>query len=677
MRKFKHIKEVENWEVLTPSGYKPVSKAMLTEPYDEYKLTTVSDKTLHAADDHIVILEDGSECFMRDLESGMRVKCEKVPEIVEHCVPTGSTHEMYDFEVPDGHVYYTDGILSHNTTTSAAYLLHQAITRPNITIAILANKGSTAAEILERIKFAYENLPWFLQVGVKTWNKSYIELGNGSKIITAATSSSSIRGKSINILFLDEFGFVENQVEFYTSTYPVISAGKTTQVIITSTPHGLDLFYKIWTDAEEGRNKFKTVGYDWTVVPGRDEKWKEETLANTSPVQFAQEYECVDGDTIVTIEFDGIEQDITIENLFKFESYDRYLIKTPHGFEKFDDVITKKANTLRITFKDGSGIVVTHNHRFFIYDMWEFAEHLEVGEILNGKEIVKIEENGICDVYDVVNTESHSYITNGVVSHNCSFLGSSNTLIAGWKLQQLAFKEPEQKDEHWSIYNKPQPGHNYCMTVDVAEGLGQDYAVISIFDVTEMPYKHVAVFRNNLIQPIGLAEVVYKAANEYNEAYILVENNSIGKIVADSLYYDYEYENMFSSVARNGETDVSFSGKTPGIRTTAKTKALGCSQLKSLIENDGLITHDFNAVSELSTFSQKGRTFRADNGKHDDVVMTMVMFAWFTAQPFFEDMFDVNVRKALRESMDVDSNIGFMFFDDGINDDEPVVDMFN
>lgn len=550
MRKFKHIKEVDNWEVLTPNGYKPVSKAMLTEPYDEYKLTTVSDKTLHAADDHIVILEDGSECFMRDLEAGMRVKCEKVPEIVEHCVPTGSTHDMYDFEVPDGHVYYTDGILSHNTTTSAAYLLHQAITRPNITIAILANKGSTAAEILERIKFAYENLPWFLQVGVKTWNKSYIELGNGSKIITAATSSSSIRGKSINILFLDEFGFVENQVEFYTSTYPVISAGKTTQVIITSTPHGLDLFYKIWTDAEEGRNKFKTVGYDWTVVPGRDEKWKEETIANTSPVQFAQEYEC-------------------------------------------------------------------------------------------------------------------------------SFLGSSNTLIAGWKLQQLTFKEPEEKDEVWSIYNKPEPNHNYCMTVDVAEGLGQDYAVISVFDVTEMPYKHVAVFRNNLIQPIGLAEVVYKAANEYNEAYILVENNSIGKIVADSLYYDYEYDNMFSSVARNGETDVSFSGKTPGIRTTAKTKALGCSQLKSLIENDGLITHDFNAVSELSTFSQKGRTFKADNGKHDDVVMTMVVFAWFTAQPFFEDMFDVNVRKALRESMDVDSNIGFMFFDDGINDDEPVVDMFN
>lgn len=320
MRKFKHIKEVDNWEVLTPRGYKPVSKAMLTEPYDEYKLTTVSDKTLHAADDHIVILEDGSECFMRDLEAGMRVKGEKETEIVEHCVPTDSTHDMYDFEVPDGHVYYTDGILSHNTTTSAAYLLHQAITRPNITIAILANKGSTAAEILERIKFAYENLPWFLQVGVKTWNKSYIELGNGSKIITAATSSSSIRGKSINILYIDEFAHLDNDVEFYTSVYPTISSGKSTQVILTSTPKGMNLFFKLWQDAIEGRNEYKTVAYDWTVVPGRDEKWRDETIANTSPQQFAQEYNCVDGDTLVNIldTFTGKELNIKISDLEKF-----------------------------------------------------------------------------------------------------------------------------------------------------------------------------------------------------------------------------------------------------------------------------------------------------------------------------------------------------------------------
>jgi hypothetical protein len=205
-----------------------------------------------------------------------------------------------------------------------AYLLHQAITRPNITVAILANKGDTAAEVLDRIKFAYESLPWFIQVGVKTWNKKSVELGNGSKIITAATSGSSIRGKSISVLYLDEFAHIDNDVEFYTSTYPVISSGKSTQVIMTSTPKGLNLFYKIWTDAIEGRNNFKTLAYDWTVVPGRDEAWREETIANTSPVQFAQEFECVDGDTIVTVldTLTNKEINIKISDLYNIISYD-------------------------------------------------------------------------------------------------------------------------------------------------------------------------------------------------------------------------------------------------------------------------------------------------------------------------------------------------------------------
>ena len=163
-----------------------------------------------------------------------------------------------------------------------------------ITIICLVHGEWTASRSdIFHIKFAYEALPWYLQVGVKTWNKKSVELGNGSKIITAATSGSSIRGKSISVLYLDEFAHIDNDVEFYTSTYPVISSGKSTQVIMTSTPKGLNLFYRLFTDAVEGRNNFKPLAYDWTVVPGRDEAWREETIANTSPVQFAQEFECV------------------------------------------------------------------------------------------------------------------------------------------------------------------------------------------------------------------------------------------------------------------------------------------------------------------------------------------------------------------------------------------------
>ena len=545
MKTFEKVVPVNGYEILTPDGFKPLAKLMLTEPFAEYKLATVGGKILNCADKHIVITEDGREEFVDELFVGQRVQTADGTDIVEAVNSTGNTHQMYDVEVPDGHVYYADDILSHNTTTSMAYLLHQAITRSNITIAILANKGDTAAEVLDRIKFAYESLPWFLQVGVKSWNKRSVELGNGTKIITAATSGSSIRGKSVNCLFIDEFAHIDNDTEFYTSTYPVISSGKSTQVIITSTPKGLNLFYKLWQDAIEGRNEYKTLAYDWTVVPGRDDQWRDETIANTSPQQFAQEY-------------------------------------------------------------------------------------------------------------------------------SCEFQGSSNTLIAGWKLQQMAFKTPIESlsDKHWSVYDPPQPGHNYCMTVDVSEGLGQDYSVISIFDVTQMPYKQVAVYRNNLIQPVSLTEVAYKAGTHYNDSYALVENNSIGKIVADSLFFDFEYENLFRTTNKHGETDVGFNGHQPGIKTTAKTKALGCSQLKSLIESNSLIIEDYMAVSELSTFAVKGKSFAAEKNKTDDVVMTMVLFAWFTAQPYFGDMFDIDVRRKLRDSMDIDSNIGFMFIDDGVTDYE-------
>jgi hypothetical protein len=324
MKQFEQVIPLSDFEVLTPTGWKDTTKLIQTEEFHEYELQTDKGSVLYCADKHNIILEDGSEHFVDDLFIGMRVKTKSGVEIVSSVKPTNRKIKMFDLEVPDGHVYYTNDIVSHNTTTSMAYLLHQAITRPNITVAILANKGDTAAEVLDRIKFAYESLPWFIQVGVKTWNKKSVEFGNGSKIITAATSGSSIRGKSISVLYLDEFAHIDNDVEFYTSTYPVISSGKSTQVIMTSTPKGLNLFYKIWTDAIEGRNNFKTLAYDWTVVPGRDEAWREETIANTSPVQFAQEFECVDGDTIVTVldTLTNKEINIKISDLYNIISYD-------------------------------------------------------------------------------------------------------------------------------------------------------------------------------------------------------------------------------------------------------------------------------------------------------------------------------------------------------------------
>jgi len=161
-------------------------------------------------------------------------------------------------------------------------------------IAILANKGSLARELLNKIQLAYEHLPKWLQQGVVVWNKGNIELENGSKIVSAATSSSAIRGGSFNLIFLDEFAFVpQNMAEdFFASVYPTISSGKTSKVIIVSTPNGMNHFYRMWSDAKDGRSLYVPVEVHWSEVPGRDEKWKEETVKNTSPEQFRQEFEC-------------------------------------------------------------------------------------------------------------------------------------------------------------------------------------------------------------------------------------------------------------------------------------------------------------------------------------------------------------------------------------------------
>ena len=189
------------------------------------------------------------------------------------------------------------------TTTAVGYMLWCVLFNIDYKIAILANKGQLARDILGRLQYAYEYLPIWLQQGIKVWNKGNIELENGSMVFAYATSASGVRGGSYNLIFLDEFAFVPHNMaqDFFQSTYPVISSGKTTKVIIVSTPNGLNMFYKMWTDAVENRSLYKTLEVHWSEVPGRDEAWKNETIRNTSGEQFRQEFECVDGDTIVEI----------------------------------------------------------------------------------------------------------------------------------------------------------------------------------------------------------------------------------------------------------------------------------------------------------------------------------------------------------------------------------------
>ena len=437
------------------------------------------------------------------------------------------------------------------STTIIAFLLHYCLFNPNVKVAILANKGNTARELLGRLQLAYEHLPLWLQHGILIWNKGDIQLENGSSIIAASTSASAIRGGSYNIIFLDEFAFVPNNIaaDFFQSVYPTISSGSSTKVFIVSTPNGMNQFYKLWTDAEEGRNDYVPIDVHWSQVPGRDNEWKEQTIRNTSEDQFKVEFE----------------------------------------------------------------------------------------------------------------TE---------------FIGSANTLLSPSRLRSLVFKPPLQKLDGYEVWELPQKDKIYILVADVARGVGKDYSAFTVIDTTEAPFKMVARFRDNEISPLLYPTTIEKVAIIYNNAWILIEANDVGGQVADILYHDLEYENIFSSVIKGRAGQVVSAGFTGtsslGIKTTNQVKRIGCQILKNLIEEEKLLINDFETISELTTFVSKGNNYTADEGCHDDLVMTLVLYSWLSNQRYFKDLLDRDIRMELyKEKMQVieDSLIPFGFIENGLEDE--------
>ena len=426
---------------------------------------------------------------------------------------------------------------SGKSISSVVYLLWYACFHPEKTIAILANKGAVAREMLARITLALENLPFFLQPGCKALNKGSIEFSNNSRIIAAATSGSSIRGLSINLLFLDEFAFVENDAQFYTSTYPVVSAGKDTKVIVCSTANGVgNVYHKLWEGATTNTNEFIPFRVDWWDVPGRDEKWKEQTVANTSELQFEQEF----GNTF-------------------------------HG----------RGNTLM----------------------------------------------------------------------------GANHLLAQKAIDPIEYKE------NVYVYKKGKHKHDYIMTVDVAKGRGQDYSTFTIIDISTDPFEQVCVFRDNNISPMLLPDLIYKYARIYNDAYIIVESNDQGSVVCNGLYYDLEYENMFveSAVKANAI----------GATMTRRVKRIGCSTIKDLIEQKKLNINDAQTIIEMTTFVSKGNSFMAMAPNHDDLMMNLVLFAWFTTTDIFQSITDIDMKNLLyKEQLKAiqDDMIPFGFIENAVDD---------
>ncbi len=328
--KFVEQTKPDNIFVETPSGYSKVKHSHGTVEYTKWEIIT-ENHTLIGADNHIVITADGEEKYLKHLmiddEIQTNIGVEKVTNVIRHM----DKEPMYDLELDDeDHVYYTNGILSHNSTVSAAFLLWYGIFNFDKTVLIASRANDHAMEMIERIRFAYENLPHWLKPGVRDdgWNKHTLGFDNGSRIMSTATAGNSGRGFSISLLYLDEFAFVAPNIqdEFWTSISPTLATGGS--CIMTSTPNGdMDIYAEIWRGAnipgsdphrKVGHNGFRPIRVHWDQPPGRDEKFKEDQIAKLGERKWMQEYECQDFNTLVTVmdEF-GKEKTIKIGDLHK------------------------------------------------------------------------------------------------------------------------------------------------------------------------------------------------------------------------------------------------------------------------------------------------------------------------------------------------------------------------
>ena len=316
----------------------------------------------------------------------------------------------------------------------------------------------------------------------------------------------------------------------------------------------MNMFYKLWHDAELKKNEYVTTDVHWSQVPGRDDAWKEQTIANTSEAQFKVEFEC-------------------------------------------------------------------------------------------------------------------------------EFLGSVDTLISASKLRVMPYEDPLRQNRGLAVYEDVKEDHNYILTVDVSRGIGGDASAFVVLDTTEIPYRLVARYKNNEIKPIIFPNIIVDVAKNYNNAYILCEVNDIGGQVADIIQFDLEYENLLMAAMRGRagqQLGQGFSGKKTqlGVKMSTATKQVGCSNLKALIEEDKLHISDYDTIAELTTFIQKGNSFQAEDGCHDDLAMCLVMFAWMAMQEYFKEMHDNDVRARIyadqRDMIEQDM-APFGFINDG-QEEESFVD---
>lgn len=726
-RKFIDSIDINDWEIETDTGWKDITHIHKTIEYDEWKLITESGLSLICADNHIIFDENYQEIFAKDLiPHQSKIITKNGIKLITSIESLDKKSNMFDITVDsDDHRFWSNDILSHNTTTTVAYLLWMILFKKDYTVGFLANKKSLAIEILDRLKKAYEYLPDWIQQGIVVWNRGNIELENGSKVYAYATSASGVRGGTYNCIHGDSLICISiDQEEFTISLYDIKN-------ILTK----LNTDYYI----QDGSIYYLTENINVDIFK---EQINRLNLRNNSIIESSTDRIKIKSEKGY-VNFDGIKISLEKKQLIKvYLQNENYIICTPdhriktidgwteakncidkkiltsHGFEYckdielyYDDIVYDILNVENTNSFYANDILV---HNCILLDEFAHVDNNIADEfftstypVISSGETTKtiiistpkgmnlyykmwdeaVKKRSLYIPFDVTwdmvpgrdekwkeNTIRNIGVERWDQEFGCEFIGSTSTLISGHKLKTLTYDNPISSMDGFDIYYNPIPGHLYVTIVDCSEGVDRDYSTINVIDVTQQPYVQVAKYRSNKIPLLFFPTIIYAVSTKYNEAYALVETNNIGQQVIDILHYELEYDNIIKlekhhikgqTISSGFKKNISF-----GVKTTKTVKKIGCANLKTLIENDKLIIKDFDTIRELTTFVRVRDSYEADDGENDDLVMGLVLFAWLAAQSYFKDTNNIDIRRIMldEEKMALEDALAVPFIlNDGLN----------
>lgn len=543
----------------------------------------------------------------------------------------------------------------------ALYLLHSAIFFPDELIGVTSYKNKNVKDVMNKIKYTYESLPFWMKPAVKEYNQFTVKFTNNSTISSEVTNSNTFRGETLTKLFSDELAYVTPLTadEWWVSILPTIeSDGEDSdcKMIITSTPNGTaGKFAEIWFKAKQMLNGFTPIEVKWNEIPGRTPEFKKKMLGKMNKNKYLQEYECVGYETEVDILNDGLQSigDLYDERDNGFTFNDSGLkVRTSAGFKGFHG-ISKTAHDKHLVIDVGGvDIKSSFDHLFWCDNKNAFtvASDLRIGDVLTGKLVASVRMiYEPIDLYELVEVEGHHYYTNGIISHNCNFLSDKGTLINSAVLEEIITSDPIlQPSDDLKLWVTTMRGMKVAAFCDVSEGVGQDYHAVQLLNINTM--EQIGEFANNdMNQSTYTREIVKILKTCFQlgaaEVYYSIENNSIGMGILSLL------ESIDDDTLDNAQLITHEDSKKPGMPMNRATKPHGCQKLKDLVEQKKIILHSEKLVNELKFFVKSGNSFSAENGMHDDLAMSMVGMALLLEQlaDFEEEAYDAMAELTLGE----------------------------